>query len=125
MIAPFLKWQFQLLALTFSLNFGAADPGFQLQQFQLVVGEFFAAGSVLLDPHQAQSFFQDTDLILRESESILKNGQRAVEFFEQSLRKLFSELTCQLRIWDVDGNKTAAQPREITNKYRVIFIVVF
>ena len=50
--------QLQLLALTFGFHFGAADPRLQLQEFQLVVGEFFAPGAVLLDPYHAQSFFQ-------------------------------------------------------------------
>ena len=64
----------------------------------MVVAEFFAARSVLLDPYHTQSFFQYTDLILCKPESILKDRQRAVEFFQQRLRKLFSELTCQLGI---------------------------
>ena len=82
MLAPSSKWQLQLLALSFGFHFGAADPRLQLQQFQLVVGEFFAARSVLLDPYQTQSFFQYTDLILCEPEPIPINGQRALELFE-------------------------------------------
>ena len=72
----------QLLALTFGFHFGAADPRLQLQQFQLVFGEFFATGAVLLDPSQTQSFFQYPDLIFCEPEPIPINRQRAVELFE-------------------------------------------
>ena len=82
MFARILKRQFELLALTFGFDFGTADPRLQLQQFELVVGEFLAAGSVLLDADQTQSFFQDTDLILCEFEPIPVNRQRAGELFE-------------------------------------------
>jgi|SRR6516162_480880 len=125
MLARRSKGQLQLFPLTLGFDFSAADAGLKFQQFQLCVGEFLAPGPVRLDPHQTQSFFQYPDLIFRESESILKKGQRAVEFFEQRLRKLVSELTYQLRIRDLDGSKTAAQLMKITNKYRVTFIVVF
>ena len=37
MFARLLKWQLQLLTLTFGFDIGAADPRLQLQQFQLVV----------------------------------------------------------------------------------------
>jgi len=57
------------------LNFApfAADPGLQFQQLKLRVGEFFAPGSVLLDPYQTQSLFQYPDLVLGELEPILIN----------------------------------------------------
>jgi len=77
MFARFPEWQFQLLAVAFGFDFGAAHPRLQLEQFQLVIGEFLAAGSVLLDPNQTQSFFQYTDLILCEFEPIPVNRQRA------------------------------------------------
>jgi len=81
-------------------SIGAAESNNSRYQRRpsLVIAEFFAARSVLLDPYHTQSFFQYTDLILCKPESILKDRQRAVEFFQQRLRKLFSELTCQLGI---------------------------
>ena len=48
--------------------FSATDSRLQFQELQLCVGEFFAAGSVLLDSYQTQSFFQYPDLILCEPE---------------------------------------------------------
>ena len=123
MFARFLKRQFELLALTFGFDFGAAEPRLQPQQFELVVGEFFAAVSVLLDAYQTQSFFQDTDLILCEFEPIPVNRQRAGELFEQRLRKLFLKPVYQLGVLRFKGSKTAAQLMKITNKYAVIFIV--
>jgi len=72
----------QLLALTFGLDLGATDSRPKLEQLQLVIGEFFAAWSVLLDAYQTQSFFQYTDLILCESDPIPVNGQRALELFK-------------------------------------------
>ena len=53
----------------------------QFQEFQLRFGELLAAGPVLLDPYQVQSFFQDPHLILCELESVLNNGEPAVELF--------------------------------------------
>jgi hypothetical protein len=44
----------------------------------LCVGEFFAAGSVLLDPYQTQSLFQHSDLVLCELESFLIDRERPV-----------------------------------------------
>ena len=61
-----VKWQLQLLALTFGFHFGAADTRLQLQQFQLRLGELLAAGRVLLDQYQTQSFFQYLDFIFCE-----------------------------------------------------------
>jgi hypothetical protein len=82
MLARRSKRQLQLFPLALSLDFGAADPRLQLQQFQLVVGEFLATGSVLFDPYQTQSFFQYPDLIFCEPEPIPINRQRAAELFE-------------------------------------------
>ena len=76
------KGQLQLFPLTLGLYFGPADPRLQFQQFQLCLRECFAPWSVLFDPYQTQSFFQDTDLILCEPEPIPIKGQRAVELFE-------------------------------------------
>src|SRR5271165_86205 len=122
MLARRFKGQLQLLALTFGFHFGAADPGLQLQEFQLVVGEFFAPGTVLLDPYQAQSFFQNPHLILGELEAIPVNGQRDLELFKQRFRKSLLELVYQLGILRFKGSKTAAQRMKITNKNAVIFI---
>ena len=74
MLADRFKGQLQLLPLTLGLDFSAADPGLQFQQFQLCVGEFLAAGPVLLDLYQTQSLFQYPDFILCEPEPIPING---------------------------------------------------
>src|SRR6478672_2144480 len=122
MLARRFKGQLQLLALTFGFYFGAADSRLQFQEFQLVVGEFFAPGPVLLDPDQTQSFFQDPHLIFCELKSIPNKRQRAVELFKERWWKLFLKLANQLRVRDLDGSKTAAQTNEITNKNAVTFI---
>src|SRR5271165_277846 len=122
MLARRFKGQLQLPPLTFGFHFGAADPRLQLQEFQLVVGEFFAPGPVLLDPDQAQSFLQDPHLILGELEAIPVNGQRDLELFKQPFWKSLLELAYQLGILRFKGSKTAAQLMKITNKNAVIFI---
>ena len=58
----FLARRRQRLALALRLDFGVAHSGLQFQQLQLRIAEFLAAGSVLLDPLQAQSLFQYLDL---------------------------------------------------------------
>ena len=52
------RWQ----RLALRLDFGVAHSRLQLQQLKLRIAEFLAAGSVLLDPFQAQPFFQYLDL---------------------------------------------------------------
>ena len=47
MFARLPERYFQLCPFTLGLYFSAADPRLQLQQFQLVVGRFFATGAVL------------------------------------------------------------------------------
>src|SRR5271154_4967161 len=54
------RWQ--RLPLALRLDFGVAHSWLQLQQLELRIAEFLAARSVLLDPLQAQSLFQDLDL---------------------------------------------------------------
>ena len=50
------------LALALRLDLGVAHPGLQIQQLELRIVEFLAAGSVLLDPLQTQPLFQYLDL---------------------------------------------------------------
>jgi len=45
-------------ALTLRLLDHFTDDGIEFEQFQLRVGELFAARSILLDPHQPQTLFQ-------------------------------------------------------------------
>src|ERR1700755_411159 len=122
MLARRFKGQLQLLPLTLRLYLHPAEARLQLQKLQLVVGEFFAPGAVLLDPDQAQSFFQDPHLILGELEAIPVNGQRDLELFKQRFRKFFLELVATLGILRFKGSKTAAQLMKITNKNAVTFI---
>jgi hypothetical protein len=52
----------QRLALALRQDLGVAHPGLQIQQLELRIVEFLAAGSVLLDPLQTEPFFQYLDL---------------------------------------------------------------
>jgi len=61
----------QWLAPAFRLDFGIAHPGLKIQQLELCVAEFLAAGSVLLDPLQPQLLFQRLDPQLSPDEFLL------------------------------------------------------
>jgi len=61
----------QRLALALRLDLGVAHSGLQIQQLELRIAEFLAAGSVLPDPLQTQSLFQYLDLQLGPGEFLL------------------------------------------------------
>src|SRR4051794_34812124 len=52
------------LAFTLRFDFRGADPGLQLQQFQLCIAELLARRPVFFDQLEPQAFFQSTDLPL-------------------------------------------------------------
>ena len=54
----FAKRQLELCSLALGLDFGLTDSGFELQKRKLLVGEFFASGTIFLDPRQAQQLAQ-------------------------------------------------------------------
>jgi len=65
MFALLFLWRRQGLAFALRLDFHIADPGLQLQQFQLCVAELLAARTILLDPLEPQLLFQQLDLQMR------------------------------------------------------------
>jgi hypothetical protein len=76
----------------------------------LSVRELFAAGSVFLNPYQAQPLFQYADPVLSEFEPLLVEQERSVELFKQGLGKRLFELADQLRFQALQGRKMDAQP---------------
>jgi hypothetical protein len=66
-------WQY--LAFAFCRDFQIADPGLQLQQFQLLVGQLLAARPVLRDPLLAQLIFQQLDSQLRKLQPLRRHIQ--------------------------------------------------
>ena len=54
----FAKRQLELRSFALGLYFGLTDSGFELQKRKLLVGEFFASGTIFLDPRQAQQLAQ-------------------------------------------------------------------
>ena len=60
--------------LTLRLLDHFTDDGLKLEQFQLQVREFFAGRSILLDPHQPQTLFQNTNPTLRVLQSAFQLG---------------------------------------------------
>jgi hypothetical protein len=79
---PLFLQRRQRLALALRLDLGVAHSRLQIQQPELCIAEFLAAGSVLLDPLQAQSLFQYLDLqfgpgkFLLQLDDLLRLGYR-------------------------------------------------
>src|ERR1035441_8562709 len=61
----------QRFASALRLDFGMAHARLKIQQLELCVVEFLAAGAVLVDPLQSQLFFQYPDLQLSPDEFLL------------------------------------------------------
>jgi hypothetical protein len=125
MLARFFQRQIQLPALALGFYFYAANPGLQFQELQLQIGEFFAPGSVLLDPQQTQSFFQDPDLVLGEFEPVLIHRKRPLELGEQCVGKGHLELVNQRRVKGFERSKRNAQLDVITSKNDVLLTALF
>jgi hypothetical protein len=75
----------------------------------LRVREFFAPGSVFIDPDQTKSLFQDPVLVLSELESVLIDRERSVELLEQCGGQRLFELADQRGIKGFKRGKTRAQ----------------
>jgi hypothetical protein len=60
-----LRWAMHWRVLALRLLDHFTDDGLKLEQLHLRLRKFFSARSILLDPHQAQTLFQHTNLQLR------------------------------------------------------------
>src|SRR5271166_7042596 len=70
------------LALALGFDFGTADARLQLQQLQLLVGELFAARTILRNPLLTQPLFQHLDLQLRVLQTLLRRTQLPFQLFD-------------------------------------------
>src|ERR1035441_1176685 len=82
MLAPWFSGRGWRLALALGLDLGTADARLQLQQLQLLVGELFAARTILRNPLLTQPLFQHPDLQLRVLQTLLRRTQLPFQLFD-------------------------------------------
>ena len=99
----------QRSARTLCLRLGGAHSRFQLQQFQLLIGQFLAGGTIHLDAPQPQALFQYLDLQFR----ILQRQELFAHCGKQLRRQLALQLFEKLVGEASDGPEAVQKTQEL------------